>query len=260
MIYLRVAQNIAEGSGWSFNSGDIFNSATSPIHAIFMAYLMTVGLPPVDALWLFYAAALIAGSIPLHIGLHKSHPIASFAAPLLIILWPIVQNAIGLETATMLALLTFTSLAFRNEWLLGAGLLAGMVALTRPEGILMGPILIFAAILFRKNWAPLLLGWTGVIAAWFAFSWYQFGSLFPHTATIKSLQSEVPPWSGGGPWHLAFLQSLPAISILFILAAFAIWRGAIRRSPDDLFITVLLVFGFAQIVGYSVLGAPVGYW
>jgi hypothetical protein len=261
MIYLRVAENIANGSGWSFNPGDTFNATTSSIQTIFLAFLLYIGMDGARVLWFTYAVSLSVGGVALHVALRDRHRNAAHIAPFLILIWPVVLSSIGLETAIMFALITLAVLAFEKNLKLPTGLLCGLVALTRPEGVALGMIVMTAHFLrLRKFSALIALGWGSVIAAWLLFSWTMFGTLLPHTGLVKSLQSNILWWEAGGPWLRAFAGSLPNIPLIAPLALLGAVRATRAFSSGEVFPAVFVSFGIVQVAGYSILDAPAGYW
>ena len=120
-IYLRTAENIAAGHGWSFNSGQTFNATTSALQTIVLAGVIRLGVGGPDAMWITYGAWLAVAGAALHFGLRRQAPIASIAAPLLIVSWSIVWRSIGMETAAMFALVACAALALKYDFLFLAG-------------------------------------------------------------------------------------------------------------------------------------------
>jgi hypothetical protein len=142
-IFKRYAENLAAGAGFSFNPGEVTLGCTSLLWTIVMSALLRP-LHFMDYIticcWvggnLFALAALLAAVAVLR--RTRSSAFALLAGLLVAGSVPLLMNAVsGMETILTLALLTAFAvvvLADSPRPLL-AGVIAGMLGITRPEGL-----------------------------------------------------------------------------------------------------------------------------
>lgn len=260
-IYLRVAENIAAGDGWGFNAGHVHNSTTSPLHTVILAVFGLTGLNGANLLLFTWALGLLTLLVSVYAAFRPVQPATGGWLCLALSLWFNLYLTIGLETCTMLAALAASALAFQRGLLLWAGFAAGCVALARPEGLVLLPILVALHILLaRRIGLPLLVGFLSVAAIWVVASLWMFETLIPHTARIKGLQSNIAWWASSGSWISYFYASSPALPFWLALAPFGLVRVVADAREGRPFAAIIIFYGLAQTTAYSVLGAPVGYW
>lgn len=146
----------------------------------------------------------------------------------------------GLETPLWLALALLSLHLLAEARLLGAGLVLALLGATRPEGVLVGGILVGAVLLARgRGAAPLALPWTAGLGALEAFRLAYYGALVPNTFHAKSPEpfdglaylGDYLLWGLGG---LGLLALLPALRrrearilglLALVLALGAAWSG-----------------------------------
>lgn len=260
-IYLRVAATFAETGVWAFNPGDAFNATTSPLQTLILTGAIAAGLPPQIALWSTYAAALSAAGIVIFLALRHQHPFAAWAIPIAIVTWETVLRSIGLESGLLILCIVASCRAMDAGKPITAGVFCGLTTLCRPEGLALLPILLVLNALNGKG--PALsgvLGFVAVIVPWTLVNYLVFDSLIQHTAEVKSLQADLSVWFTSTNWAADFLLNSPFFPIWFAILPIAAW-GVLRNFRDlSMVIPGLLLFGGAQVAGYTLLNAPANYW
>ena len=142
-IFMRYAENLSSGHGFSFNPGETSFGCTSFLWPLIIAVLFkllgmgqaVLLMQAVGIVFLIAAVFLLSASIACESG----NTIVGFIAGLFIALSPIgYMNAVsGMETALWMALPAgiFAVLSFKGFRPVLLGLLCGLCFLTRPEGL-----------------------------------------------------------------------------------------------------------------------------
>ena len=258
-IYLRVAQNVISVHQWAFNPGIPVNAATSPLYGVFLAAIVALPLPGIEtALVVAAALGLFALAAAIFQGTRHLGAPTAFLLALVGSTFPTLLRSEGLETPMYLALIAGTALAVQggNEYMVG--IVAGLTALGRPEGVAM-VVLALAAQWLRSRRLPWRAAMLSAIpmAIWLAYCLHTFHTVIPHTMKIKAMQSAVHFW--GGSWFAEFLTQVPGYKILFFFSLLGLVAAGreFRRFPS-LFLVIL--FGIVQTAGYTLLRAPAGYF
>jgi hypothetical protein len=119
--------------------------------------------------------------------------------------------------------------------------------------------LAFLVLWWRSGRPP----WRGVLIAmiplclWFGFCLHEFHTIVPHTLKIKSMQSRMPSWNRS--WAREFVEQLKKLIYFAPVAGlgFLVSIRDFRRSP---FTLVVILYGVAQTLGYSIMRAPITYF
>ncbi len=142
-IFLRYAENLASGHGFSFNPGEVSFGCTSFLWPLVVAAgIKITGMPA--AVWLmqmlgvFFLSSAVLG-VSFAAARESENDLVGLAAGLIAAVSPIgYMNAVsGMETALWMALpaVIFALLTFKEFCPILLGLLAGLCFLTRPEGL-----------------------------------------------------------------------------------------------------------------------------
>ena len=248
-IFLRYADNIAAGHGPVFNPGERAEGYTSPLWLAWCALAQVLRVDPVlfakfSGVFFTYAAAFLVGATSLLLSRHltghagavagAAFAMAAFAGNAA----TPVHAVTGMETASFLFFMSFAFwLAVRIliqsdraslGWLPPAVLLLG---LTRPEGNLLGMLLLASAgaTLSRDARTRLLratvMYYVAPGALYFAWRWNYYGLAFPLPFYAKTGQpADLPGLASVGQfWRDACLYDWP---LLLALASFSKARVA----------------------------------
>jgi hypothetical protein len=189
-ISLRYADHLAHGEGLRFNpGGERVEGFSSPLHVLLLACGIALGLSPellLQLLPLLAGAALVG--LFAWVALVRLGPGWGAAAALALGLNPALSTWArgGLETTlfSFLVLLALVLTAGRRER--AGGYAAGLVMLTRPEGVLHAAALAAVAAGGGLRRGARLLGIAAaVFAPWWIFRLLYFGAPLPNTWYAK---------------------------------------------------------------------------
>lgn len=268
-ITLRSSRNLVEGHGLVFNPGERLHTFTSPLGVLvpaFCTWVTGVG-HEAAALWMFRVinAALLGTGAWMFwrraesLGIGQLGRVTFFG--LLFADSKLVDFASnGMETAMLLCfvLLLWSELERPDGPRIGsvAASCAGLLW-TRPDGVILGMVLIAAHVLIRPRqpagpgikWGVLIRGILlgGLLyAPWFAWAWWYYGSPIPHTIVAKSLVT--PPVHVRDflllPWRTLTGQSLMMDLFMPTYWFYGGWPNLLRHFGQALG----LVAAFAWLV------------
>lgn len=241
-ITYRVARNLASGRGFAYNPGERVLSITTPGYALLLAAVSFISKDFVALGLTLGACALLAvGALLICLSRTEGRPtsppcspdqaspvsseqgvavtnisglswLSALAVSTLTLTFPLLSEALGMETPLYLVALLATfaaySRALRAEgsashlrWLRWTAVAAASAFLLRPDGLLAGLVvgLHWLALRLRNRpglavnrgrlpWGALGLG-LGLTVPWVAFAWLYFGSPIPNTLAAKQTQA-----------------------------------------------------------------------
>lgn len=282
-ITYRVAENLAAGKGWVYNSGEHVNAATSPLWTLFLAGLHRLtGLalpslaPALSILFLLLAAELLArtldfssrGAAIFRGAADSSRSLPALAA-LFVTLNPHFAMTAGMETMFLFALALAALLAYQHERWTWTGLFLGLAILARIDAALLALILALHFLATRRRLFPpgALLAFVLPLLLWFGFSFLYFGELRPGTLAVKIAQRQSSGHWGSGYIFLNHLGQILAKDFLtpdplnlLLLALLGLGLGSLirRRSLAGL---VILAWAVGHVIAYGlILNVPAYDW
>ena len=211
-ITFRYADNLRRGLGFVYNPGERVLSTTTPLFTLLLAGLGFVWREIPHLAILLNAFGLALGGFFLWDMAHSwKTPLVGWAGLLLYPTFPLLLTTLGAETTLYLAfcLGAFAFYARRN--LLLTATFTALAVLTRPDGALIGMVLVAHFLLervrgngfsradagkltennFSRNpWLAVLL-FLDLILPWFVFTTWYFGSPLPATLATKQLQGSM---------------------------------------------------------------------
>ncbi|MCS6910429.1 MAG: hypothetical protein NZM11_07655, partial [Anaerolineales bacterium] len=262
-ISFTYAKNLVAGRGLTYNgvlvegySNFLWTLLSAPFIALggeplFWARLVSV----VCALLNLWLTEKLIRQLNPGIGTSETLPaLASLATWAPFVMWTVG----GLETALMSMLVTACvylelrapSAAFSWSW---ATALAA--ALTRPEGVLLFPLVLgFQTLVTRRFWrhiaiSGLLLG--GLYGLFLLWRFATYGEWVPNTAFLK-LDPGPETAARGGAWLLGFFALRPLLGVIMLLALFALLRDRRRLAPGRL----LVMGGLAAFTFFVLYSGP----
>ena len=193
LISLRYARNLAHGLGFVYNPGERVLGATTPLWILLnAAYMRLLGEGTVFIFQFIVSLAcdllclVLLAAILLEAGFRYAVVWASLLPVALF--WPFVLNtSCGMEMSFFSALFLLSLRAFQRDQAITAFLLAGLLAVCRPEGFLWAGLILLVSVLRdrRLPWRP-GLAFLVVALPWIAFAQFYFGSLIPQSAVAKA--------------------------------------------------------------------------
>jgi len=271
VITFRVAENLAYGRGFVFNVGERVQVTTTPLYTMVLA----IGT------WLFGSAMraalilnlMLAGLIPVlayGVGVRLYGRIVGISGGILLCCMPLLIIAFSMESYLYVALILASILAYTFERYYLTGVLAGLTALVRGDGALLGATLLSYDFIVRCSFfykkqskiqtifnPPLLIPTVGLPLIWYLFALGYYGSPFPATLQAKAAQGEfnwlgVRFWQGLlDYWHIwvnkqAHTQLYLWLPFWLIGVIASIWRDTrwlILIGRDAFYITAFIVLG-----------------
>jgi hypothetical protein len=188
-IHLHLARNLAEGAGFAYNPGRPVAGSTAPLWTLLIAAGAAVGAPP---LWiaktlgvlLTFATGLVARRLAL--ALSGERLLALLAGVGTVLLGRISWGALsGMEVGLAAFVTTGALLAHvrgKEAW---CGFLLGLAILSRPEALLLVPLLLFARPLAVGRTLGLLAPVALLVTPAVVFSLATVGAPLPATAAAK---------------------------------------------------------------------------
>lgn len=268
-IYLRVAENIGNGDGWLYNKGQIANPSTSILYNVLLVVIgLVIGFSQ-NTLVTAYALGMIGLAIVQYFAWQKEGRFVALAMVIISVGAVRLLDCIGMPSSVFLACISATALSYRNNdngFLTGA--LCGLTALSRPEGIaILCLLLTFSFIKNRSIAWRLLVGALLVMAPWLIYSTIVFHTPVPGSVAVKGNMVNLGWWKEQPSFIVSYLFQSKLIGErhscrLFLTLLLAAIGGGIawqRFKKGDPYLAVCLSFGIAQLAGYHVLDAPVGF-
>lgn len=239
-IFLRYADNAADGRGLVFNPGERVQGFTSPLWTLILTLAAAAGLPLL-AFAKISGALLGAGCLAIAQALAKRIDArAAVAAPLVLAGFiDLPYWAVSGMDAVLFAFVTAAAilLTVRAAGGAGGGALAalawGIAGITRPEGIGLGLIAMFW--LRRRDW----IFFAAPIAAWVGFAWIYYGDPLPNTFWAKRFD-RVESFRRGLVFLRAFATTNDGALIALAIGA-AIWLK--RHAAIQLIAWLLAAYG-----------------
>ncbi|MET0188438.1 MAG: glycosyltransferase family 87 protein [Pseudonocardia sediminis] len=260
-LTLSYARTLGLHGDWGVHPGLTANTATSPLTVLLTGGVTTLTRDAFAATGVvltvtFAALGAALTRIGARLGL-PAHRAPAFGLALLATS-PLLLSTIGLES--FLALALTTGLAERvlagRRWT--AGVLAGLLVLTRPDLVVVG--LVAVAVAGRGRWRVALAA-VATASPWFAWSWWVLGSAVPDTLLVGT-GADRGPWDyASGPllWWERFpvATTLVVLPVVAGLVALPFWL----RRPDLRPVGAVLGLGaIAHAGAMSLLGVAPSHW
>jgi hypothetical protein len=284
-ITLVYARSLADGDGFRTHpNAEPSLGTTTPFFAITLALLSPLTNLPDLAITLSLTFWILTGWLWAWrgnvLGLSK---VASLSIGVMVLIetkpWLL---HLGMEPALFCFLLTATVMLYFAGHPIWTGVTAGLLFLTRGEGILIIPALLaYEGMIVQpgddhrelgRRLSKTLLGSAIVIGLWSLYALLAVGRILPHTLRAKSVQVELGfiqsfvdytaqiftrDWSNLGMISLATGQQTPTvISVWLLLALIGLAYAWVFHRQ----LLVLAFWGIGFFVGYALLNAPGYTW
>lgn len=289
-IHQTYARNLALTGRWEYVPGQVSAGSTSPLWTALLALGHWAGVPLMSWTMGLGVVALSLVARGAHVLSECLYPDQRWIGPaaglLCVAEWHLVWAAVsGMETLLYVALaLALTSVSVRcvtqidresPRCFLVMGVLAGLLVLTRPDGVALVGLLGLWGLLrvlgHRLRWrgavagmgmalAPFLL----LLGPYLVFNWRLSGRVWPNTFYAKQMEYAIQlAWPIWTRLWVVVLPPLTGAQVLLvpglILAVGGIVRDAIRREPVGARAAWLpLAYGAVHLLMYA-LRLPVTY-
>lgn len=252
-ITFRYVENLVAGRGFVYNDSPVLG-ATAPAYVLLLALLRLLSVPtPAAAYMVGVLSAMLCPALVWRTGKALDRPGAGLLGGLLLALFPSwwLNGKTGMETTLAGALAGGLVLLDLKKRPVAAGLVAGLLALTRPDAALL-PAVVFLLRLREDRGAALkfFAAALAVTLPWVIFATACFGSPVPQSLLAKRLIHPYPLGPGLlklGGWF-ASITAEPRLMALMSVAfgAGAVWIAA--REPRARALALwppLFLFGLA---------------
>lgn len=236
-ISFRYAAHLAGGDGLVFNPGDRVQGFTNPLYTLLLAAGALAGIEiPRLALGVGFAGALASASalVGQRPGPRAAVIGGAFAAALLLLPEFLLNCVSGLETALFCGLLTWSFVAFGRGWWRAAGVLQGLLLITRPDAVFwIAPGLLWLLARNRSALRRVLIPLGAIAVPWLIFAWLYYGSPVPHSIAAKRL-IHAGEFGAIAQTYVNYFRASPAtlvaatLALLSVVVAAPAQRG--RRS------------------------------
>ena len=188
-ITFRYSENIASSKGFVYNDGERILGTSTPLFTLILALFRTVGFDIVISshilsLFFHFAVSLFLLLILKDMGHYLAGIVAAFAFGL----DRLVMTAYGMETTLFIFLYLSSFYFLMKRRILLSAFLGALMTFCRADGAIW--LLIYFIIILLKHRSDLIKSIIVVfivLVPWFSFSQFYFGSLLPHTVSVKIL-------------------------------------------------------------------------
>ncbi|MBI5836113.1 MAG: hypothetical protein HZB25_02600 [Candidatus Eisenbacteria bacterium] len=258
-ITFRYAHRIAAGEGFTYNAGERVLGTSTPLFTLALAAAERAGVPapqaafPLDLLGYLASAALLYALLE-----SQGRPWAGvFAMVLQLFAFSKVYGTEigGMETPVYVALVLGAFLLQARGRTVLAAVVAGLAALTHPEGALL-LVALAAPLAVERGRVPWreLAAFTLTVLPWVVFAWIYFGSPIPNSVAAKraffGAYGAAGPGEIFGAFHMGRTRAILGVLGLLGIAAGGWLRGL---RPVAWWVLLYLVFFLAS-------GVPVHAW
>ena len=196
------------------------------------------GADPVAAMWFlgWLSLAAVAAVVAVFLGnwVVPGRPLLAALGATGLSLHPVLicWAASGMESC-LYAVLVLLSLMITlssdgRSWGAAAGVVLALAAMTRPEAVALGPVLVVVMMMRQRPLGEIvtvLAGFALVYGVYFLTRWNHFGYFLPNTFYAKLDYGSYSLWQRGTYYVWDFVRSSPVIVLLAFLAA------VIPRAP-----------------------------
>jgi hypothetical protein len=280
-IGLKYARNLADGKGFVYNDGLATLGTTTPLLILTIAGLGSV-LPGVefDTIAVFLSIFCWIGTLWTFYLFRETWGLEDWQAGILgiVLASSVWMSALGMEAYLFSFLLVMClSLFFQgHHW--WAGLAAGLLFLTRGEGVLV--LFLLMALGTIRDWInrrsldlrvlkPALLlglGFAVPFLIWFVYAELTFGTFLPNTLAAKQAQKQTHLWRTFFQalieiwmpvWGKTFtIAQLPSRTLWWLLIGIGAISSLCRRRQWLAFLAWIAMY----VTGYSLLGVAAYAW
>jgi hypothetical protein len=265
IITYKYARNIASGNGFSYNPGERVLGTTTPLYAVILGFFNFLRI---DIFLMSNLIGLISSLISiiliyLFFKENKMEQVGLFCAFILAILNDfVIYTMNGMETSFYIMLILLTFYLYSREKYYFASFFAGLCALTRPDGLLVGAV-ILSHFLISKRKLPIKIAsvFVATLLPWIIFSLLRFGSPLPQSLISKRMQESV----SSIPFFIRlfgffFDRTYLILAIFFIIGLFVAYRLK-KFQPYFawfvLYLAAYLIIGVAAYAWYFIPLIPV---
>jgi hypothetical protein len=261
-ITYRYADNLHHNLGFVYNPGERVLSTTTPLYALLLAALSYLwsNLPRLSN-FISAVSVALSGLFLFQLGRRWEAPVAGIAGAVLLPFFPLLLSTFGAETCFYVMLTLAAFLLYASDKPVWAMVPAALATLTRSDGVLVAGVLGLATLVRERRfpWRMALL-YAVLIAPWYLFSWFYFGSPFPVTLAAKQSQASMAISEGFARGFLTtVLRPYSRKPLYWLHGGFFLLGVGYAVAKRRRWLS-LLGWGFLYFLGYTVLGVSRYFW
>lgn len=280
-ITLTYAKNLAQGNGFVFNHAPAVLGTTTPLFTFVVAGLSWI-VPYIElpAVAVFVSAFCWLGIVWVFFFFRKAWNLADWQASIvgLVVIASGWVTFLGMEAYPFAFLLVLSLSLFLRErdWL--SGFVAGLLFLTRGEGVLVLAVLVITAgiqtwrqggsvdLSLVQRLLKIVIGFSLPVLLWAIYAYSTFGSLLPNTLAAKQAQGQSDLWRSfptrlvtewAPSWGTSFaVRTLPFINVWWLMVLLGLAGSIVRRRQWLPFVGWISLY----ILGYTILDVSAYWW
>ncbi len=261
-ITYRYAQNLVDGKGFSYNSGDEHFGTTAPFYALILALFGYLGFNIPSLGGILSAFSLGMSTILIYLmTLKRGYPLVGLLCGSFVFLNPWFLQTFGSETFFQLLMVVGAFYFYDQKKYLPTAVFCALAFLTRADGIL--PAIIISVdymISNRKFPVKGTILFFVLCVPFFLFYYLNFNALLPATLEAKQAQYASGLWRNFLPGILNFSKLLLKENILFYFFMPLFLVGGILILFSRKIWLLMATWAILHILGYTFLKVSFYHW
>lgn len=270
-ITYRYAYNLATGSGFVYQPGEVQLATTAPLFAIFLG-IIAIPFPhliPILSGWISGVSLFAIGLAIFVYSRRRGQNLVGLIAGVSLILSPLLMEMFGGEVIPMFALILWAYVKYDEGKFFLTGLLFGLAVGFRGDAILPMALVSAHSLISRKRipWR-LLIGFAIPFGSWSLYAFSRYGTILPNTLGAKVAQGQSGLWQSLAQGSLRVFRLYlgenlftgPAAHPIFRIYLFLIIPGVIVVFKRSRYWLLPLTAAGLQLIGYVALGVPFYHW
>jgi hypothetical protein len=261
-ITYRYASNLAAGQGFVYNAGERVLSTTTPLQVLVLAgfSFLWSDIPKLAVLTGSLSLALAALAL-WDLFQASKLPTSAWIAVVFLPIFPQVFMTLGGELPLYLALGIGAFACYFRRRYYWASLCAALVALARPDGLLISLFLGLHFLLIERKPIPRKAIWLFLViqGLWWGFAWVYFSSPLPVTLFTKHQQGLMLTSELFVPGFISMLRNYTRNGGYWLEALLA-GLGLFLTVRKKRFINLLLLWTGVYFLAYWLLSVSRSYW
>lgn len=263
-ITYRYARNLARGQGFVYNPGEYVLGTTTPLYTMLLALLNRLSGQDLRVIsHVLSMGSLWLGGLVLYRLGGELNPAPAAGSAVVYVTSPLLISNVGMETLFLLAL----ALVAIHSYLAGrrvlAGVLLGLLLLTRYETVLLLAVLVVHDFIRRRRTPFWVSGAVLTFLPWAIFAVQSFGHVVPQSASAKLVERAAGhgiPFAEGALvwWNVYLAQSrwylvyLP----LLLLGTYSL----LRTRPIDTAFRLILAWSLSYFFLASLVAGSFSWY
>jgi hypothetical protein len=273
-ITYRYAFNLAHGLGFVYNQAERVLSTTTPLFTLILATLSTVTTELPLVANLIGSLCLAGGALCLwEMARIGRRPAVGWVGLVMYPAFPLLITTLGSEMPLYLLLCLAAIMFYQRQQYSASAACAGLAVITRPDGLLLGAVLVGHALITR--WPAIrtagvhrlvsrvilqpIVIFLLIAGLWSGFALIYFGSSLPVTLAAKQAQGSMPVSQLFLPGILTIWQDYAPYITSWLALGLAL-LGISTLGKHDVVFRLVLAWAALQVIAYTLLGVTRYFW